>query len=155
MLSRQEEDRERRQVLKNDARVRDQQGVSAYIDHQHDEMLGRFSQIGATNVIGSTAVPQYPAASAHQRDPVPIEPPLGYRIDDLNPSDPVELPSFSQQETGDPTAPSSTIPLIDDVERVGSPLSPSGDPAGASFASPTDTLTTNVDAGSLPAFRRF
>jgi hypothetical protein len=106
MLSRQEEERERRAVLKNDARVRE---GSAYIDHQHDEMLGRFTQIGATNVIGSTAVPQYPAASSPWQIQLPNEPP-GYRIDDLNPSDPVELPSFSQQETG-PTSADAPNPL--------------------------------------------
>jgi hypothetical protein len=149
MLRRQEEERERRQVLKNDARVRE---GSAYIDHQHDEMLGRFTQIGATNVIGSTAVLQYPAASAHQRDPVPIEPPLGYSVNDLTPYELEPSLASPAQATG-PTSADAPNPLGQRTD-VGS-LSPSGDPAWASFASPTDTFTTNVDAGSLPAFRRF
>jgi hypothetical protein len=42
-------------------------------------LTGRFAQVGAATVIGSTAVPQYPQASApFQRDPVPDEPPLGF-----------------------------------------------------------------------------
>jgi hypothetical protein len=39
---------------------------------------GRFSQIDAAYVVGSTALPHYPQASTpFQRDPVPDEPPLG------------------------------------------------------------------------------
>jgi hypothetical protein len=78
MLSKQEEQAERVGVMRNDARVRELQ-VSAYIHHQHDDALGRFREVGASNVIGSTAVPQYPAASAlFRNDPVPDEPPFGY-----------------------------------------------------------------------------
>jgi hypothetical protein len=76
MLEKQIDQAERRSVIRNDQRVREQQQGSAYIHHQHDDALGRFREVGAANVIGTTAVPQYPAAAAHQRDPVPNEPPL-------------------------------------------------------------------------------
>jgi hypothetical protein len=69
---------------------------------------GRFTQVQASNVIGSAPIPQYPKASApFQNDPVGDEPPLGYRIDDLNPfSDPE--PDPLAQATDDPApAPSS------------------------------------------------
>jgi hypothetical protein len=56
------------------------------------------------------------------------EPPLSYRVDALDPSDPVEPSILTQQVTGEPTSgriPSSPLaPLVDDdVEcaDVGSP----------------------------------
>jgi hypothetical protein len=114
MLSRQEEERERRAVLKNDARVREQS--STYLDQHHSELGGRYAQIQPENVVGSTAQPYSTLPKMPEGNPwagpdlVGLEPPLGYRIDDLNPSDPVELPSFSQQET-DPTSANAPNPL--------------------------------------------
>jgi hypothetical protein len=114
--------------MAQDASVRQQQREQGASFHQFAEAdatipLGRFTQVNAATVIGSTALPQYPAAAAHQRDPVPKEEPLGYRIDDLNPSDPVELSSFTQQETPNPAsavAPSASL----DVEQRGAGLDP-------------------------------
>ena len=114
--------------MAQDASVRQQQREQGASFHQFAEAdatipLGRFTQVNAATVIGSTALPQYPAAAAHQRDPVPKEEPLGYRIDDLNPSDPVELSSFTQQETPNPAsavAPSASL----DVEQRGAGLGP-------------------------------
>jgi hypothetical protein len=77
MLSHQEEQIERRRVLENDKRIREQ--GSTFLAHTHNDLAGgRFAAVGAATVIGSTAVPQYPQASTpFQRDPVPDEPPLG------------------------------------------------------------------------------
>jgi hypothetical protein len=151
MLSKQEEQAERRRVMQNDQRVREQDQAGTFLSHTHSDAGGRFTQIGAAYVVGSTAVPQYPAASApFQRDPVPDEPPLGYCIDAMPELELEQPSSFTAQATGEPTAPSSTIPLIDDVERVGSPLSQSGDPAGVHLASPPGT-SRDVNAGSLPS----
>src|SRR5215470_6299574 len=95
MLTDQEEQAERLETLRNDQRVREQQRGSTF--HQHalaaanDTAGGRFAATGAPRVIGSQPNPssQYPAASAHQRDPVGVEPPLGIDINampELEPS---------------------------------------------------------------------
>ena len=78
MLSHQEEQIERRRVLENDKRIREQ--GSTFLAHTHNDLAGgRFAAVGAATVIGSTAVPQYPQASTpFQRDPVPDEPPIGF-----------------------------------------------------------------------------
>jgi hypothetical protein len=139
MLSRQEDDRERREVLRNDQRVRQQQEqaprvfadqsiprrTGTYMSHTHDDAGGRFSAISNVQIVGQSAVPNYPAAAAHQADPCGTEPPLGYRIDALDPSDPVEPSIFTQQATGEPASRDrvrSPVPLAD-LERVdvGSP----------------------------------
>ena len=78
---------ERRAVLENDRRVREQQQASTF--HQHAQAQtselsgGRFAAIGAPTVTGATAIPKYPAAAAHQADPVGTEPPLGFSVDDM------------------------------------------------------------------------
>ena len=75
MLNKQEEDRERRETLLNDQRVREQSGT--FLSHTHMDEGGRFAQVTNAYVVGSTALPQYPQASApFQCDPVPDEPPL-------------------------------------------------------------------------------
>jgi hypothetical protein len=80
MLSKQQEQQQRLEVLHNDRDLRDQTGT--YMSHTHSDAGGRFSAVGAATVIGSTSVPQYPQASApFQCDPVPPEEPLGYRIE--------------------------------------------------------------------------
>jgi hypothetical protein len=124
MLSRQEEEHERRAVLKNDARVRERQGTTFHQFAQEETIpRGRFTQVNPQLVVAAEPVPNYPAAAAHQHDPCGIEPPLGYSVDAMPEHEPLEVSFPSPQATGEPTAPSSTIPLIDDVERVGSPLS--------------------------------
>jgi hypothetical protein len=92
MLSSQEEMAERRRVQENDRRVREQGGTF----HQHAladaaTPRGRFTQVTAENVVGSTAIPAYPAASSPWQGPdlVGQEPPTGYRIDQMIPDDPV------------------------------------------------------------------
>ena len=60
--------------------------------HQHaqafaDELSqGRFAATGVPTVTGATPIPKYPAAGAHQSDPVGVEPPLGFSVNELEPS---------------------------------------------------------------------
>jgi hypothetical protein len=95
MLSRQEEQAERRRVLANDQRVKEQTGT--FLSHTHDDIhQGRFAAIGPAVVVGADPVPNYPAAASHQRDPCGPEPPLGYRIDAMPELEPLEPSSFTQ-----------------------------------------------------------
>jgi len=118
MTSKAEEQAERQRVFAQDQSV-PKQGSTF---HQHaqadaDTPRGRYSAVNAAYVVGSTAVPTYPAAAAHQRDPVPKEEPLGYRIDampDLEPSS-----SADAQATG-PTS-DDPSPLGRDVGSLSSP----------------------------------
>jgi hypothetical protein len=103
MLSSQEEQAERARVMRNDARVKEEQGGSTYLDHVEQPAGGRFAVIDQPTIVGAELTTNYPAASAAHQTELPPEPPLHY--------------------ARAPTAPSSTIPLLDDVERVGSPLS--------------------------------
>jgi hypothetical protein len=137
----QREQAERRRVFENDQRLRNQQGGSAYIDHYMQEAGGRFSAHAAAHVVGSTAVPIYPAAAAHQSDPVGLEPPLGFDNPEL------ELRPEVQGNSGDADAPSTPC----GVEPA--PPSSSGDPAGVHFPSPPGTSSSDVNAGS-PPYRR-
>ena len=124
--SAQEEQAERRRVFAQDQSV-PRQGTTFHQHAQADADIprGRFSAIANAQVVGATAVPNYPAASAHQADPCGTEPPLGYRIDEL---EPLEL-TTEAQATGDAVvAPSSTTPLVDDVERAASSLSSQPNP---------------------------
>jgi hypothetical protein len=130
MLSRQEEEQERIETLRNDQRVREQQQAQGSTFHQHAQSAandtggGRFASLGAPTVTGATAIPKYPAAGAHQSDPVGIEPPLGFSVNDM-PG--LENPAGSSSgvlqpvEPGAPAAesapPSELVPpLADDVE---------------------------------------
>jgi hypothetical protein len=134
MLESQIDQQERRETLRNDLKVRQEQEESrrvfadqslpnrATTFHQFAEAdaatpMGRFSAVSAAVVVGSTAIPQYPQASApFQCDPVPDEPPLGL-------DNPALEPGPFSPGSGDPTGdvPASTAPLVEDVERVGSP----------------------------------
>ena len=139
----QEDQAERKRVLQNDARVRNGD-TSTYLDHSHSETGGRFAITEHQTITGvvSPAPPPLPANSPWAgRDPVPDEPPLGYRIDDLNSFDP-EPPSHSPaaQPTDDPAAPSGAggpASCGDLVSEAGSSPLPSadgddlGDPAAA------------------------
>jgi hypothetical protein len=90
MLESQIDQHERREVQRNDQLVRQQQQLGgtmqAFAEADASTPLGRFTQVNAATVVGSTAVPQYPAAAAHHADPCGPEPPLGYAID-ATPSD--------------------------------------------------------------------
>src|SRR5215469_10927806 len=104
MLSSQEEQAERKRVLANDARVREQAGT--FMSRTHSEIGGRYAGVGAQMVVGADPIPKYPAAAAHQHDPCGLEPPLGYRIDAMPEHEPLELFPLSQAQgnSGDLTA---------------------------------------------------
>jgi hypothetical protein len=124
MLSSREDQAERRRVLQNDARVREQ-GGSAYIGHYTQEAGGRLLQVASAQVVGASALPSYPAAAAHQRDPVGQEPALGYSVNDLTPSelDPSMVSACLDAQAG-PADDAPSNPL--NVERsAGPPRKPS------------------------------
>ena len=111
-----EDQNERRRVLLNDARVREQSrngDTGTYLSHTHSELGGRFAVTNHQTITGivSPAPPPLPANSPwHGSDPVPDEPPLGYRIDEMSglESSMANSCSCSVEATGDPAgAPSS------------------------------------------------
>jgi hypothetical protein len=135
MLSKQEEKIERMRVFAQDQSLR----TGTYLSHTHDDIhQGRFAAIGRAQVVGATAVPQYPAAGPHQSDPCGPEPSLGYRIDDMAPLEQTSLaPPVAQGNSGDADVPSPS-PLCD-AAAASSSFS-SGDPAADSgqSRSPSD-----------------
>jgi hypothetical protein len=173
MLSRQEEEQERCETLENDKLVREaehrriqREGTTM---HQHaqsaanDEAGGRFASVNPTTVIGVQPLPTYPQLPAnspwHGSDPVPDEPPLGYRIDAVPEQEPSMavggLPSIEATGPASADAPSlSDLASLGDAQRAGAGPSSSqtetrlGGPAAVSFASRPDTFIPNVNAGS-------
>ena len=83
----QEDQEERRRVLQNDARVREQSrngDTGTYLSHTHSELGGRFAVAEHQTITGvvSPSPPALPATSPWAGpDLVGTEPPLGYRID--------------------------------------------------------------------------
>jgi hypothetical protein len=113
MLSKQEEEQERRATLENDRRVREQQSQGTTMfqhaqAHAGELSGGRFAAIGAPRVVGSTPNPsaQYPAASAAHQTELPPEPALGYPIDQPT-SEPSAGLSAVEQLGGAAAAPSA------------------------------------------------
>ena len=114
MLSKQEEEQERRATLENDRRVREQQQAQGGTFYQHglaqaDEInQGRFAAVGAPTVVGSKPNPstQYPAASAAHQTELPPEQPLGFAIDQM-PSDEPSAGLSAAEATGGAAAPSA------------------------------------------------
>jgi hypothetical protein len=112
---------ERRETLENDLKVLQQQGSTF---HQHAQAQaselsgGRFAAIGSPRVIGATPSPasQYPAAAAHQSDPVGIEPPLGIDVNAMSESS--MAPLVSVEVTGGAVDAPSAPP---DVEHAAPP----------------------------------
>jgi hypothetical protein len=93
MLSKDLERIEREETMRQDADLRRRQQPAqggTFFQHglaQADEVnQGRFAATGVPTVTGSTPVPSYPAAGAHQSDPVGTEPPLGFSVNELEPS---------------------------------------------------------------------
>ena len=129
MLSKQEEDAERRATLENDRKVREQQRGTTF--HQYaqstanDDAGGRWATVNAVSVVGADPAVRYPAASAHQRDPVPTEPPLGYSVDDMPPLESSAVPCV--EETGAPdgaTHIADNLPPSAESDDTGAPSSP-------------------------------
>jgi hypothetical protein len=131
MLESQEEQEERRRVALQDADLRRQQQQRGSTFHQHaqaqaDELSqGRFAAIGTPTVTGATPIPKYPAAGAHQSDPVGIEPPLGI---DIN-----AMPESSMATTRPTEETCAPVGAAAAAERL-PPGSAQSDDAGASFS---------------------
>ena len=129
MLSRQEDQRERERVLRNDQRVRQQQEQGSRVFaqdqslrrtstfHQHaladaDTPRGRFSAVENATVIGSKSgvASAYPAGPAWCADPGAqcVEPPLGLDSPDLEPA---SLASPAQATPSPASTVAPSIPL--------------------------------------------
>jgi hypothetical protein len=127
---------ERRETLENDRKVREAEHQRLLREgttfHQHAQAFadevnqGRFAAIGVPTVTGSTPVPSYPAAGAHQFDPCGPEPPLGYSVDQVEPIEPSTFVS-SVEET---CAPAGAAHAADNLP----PASAESSDAGASFS---------------------
>jgi hypothetical protein len=72
---------ERRATLDNDRRA------STYLSHVHDadEMGGRYKAVHTQTVIGKQEQIQYPKGADWCCESAGVEPPLNYRIDDMEP----------------------------------------------------------------------
>jgi hypothetical protein len=125
---------ERHETLANDRLVREAEHQRLLREgttfHQHAQAFadevnqGRFAATGVPTVTGSTPIPKYPAAAAHQADPVGTEPPLGFSVNDLEPSMGTTRPT---EDTGAPAGAAAA------AERLPPGSAQSGD-AGASFS---------------------
>jgi hypothetical protein len=112
MFSSQDEQAERRRALDNDRKV---QGTTMHAFTQADAEIprGRFGLAQPSPyVVGSTAVPIYPAA-ALQHDPVGLEPPLSYRVDELPEPEPAPPSSVAAPATDGLPAPSTPASMSD------------------------------------------
>ena len=138
MLSRQEEEQERRETFENDLRAREQQKQreqgSTFLDQYHSHTGGRFGAIQQESVTGrvSPKPPPLPASSPWSgAQPEPgIEPPTGYAIHQV---EPLESPSFAQGQLGAPAA--EVAPPPDRLPPVTGGVEPG---AGAPPSSETD-----------------
>ena len=134
MLEKQIDQAERLETLRNDLSVQREQReraepprvfaedqslprqattMLAFAQADAAEPRGRFSAVSAAYVVGSKAeiAASYPAAAAHQADPVGQEPSLGYRIDAMPEHEPLEV-SFPSPQATDPTS-ARTVPPVD------------------------------------------
>ena len=122
MLSKHEEQAERRETLENDRRVREPSGTSAsggstFLSHTHNDVGGRFSAISNPTVIGSTQVPNYPAGPNWCADDQGLEPPFPVDISAVEPvGEPHEIraSSLGPSEHSDQATPnpSSQVPPL-------------------------------------------
>ena len=132
----QEDQAERRRILLNDARVREQSrnaDTGTYLSHTHSELGGRFAVTDHQTITGvvSPAPPPLPSNSPwHGADPVPNERPLGFRID-------------AMPELGSPTGVSPVSPPVATDD-------PAPAPSGGSGPAPYSGLVSER-AGSSPS----
>jgi hypothetical protein len=102
-LSRQEEQQDRLDVLRNEQRLRNPgTTLNQFAESEANIDRGRFAAHEQSRVIGSEPLPRYPQLPASSPwagpDLVPTEPPLGYAIDELVPLEP--SPSPAQEPLG-------------------------------------------------------
>jgi hypothetical protein len=177
MLENQIDQAERNRVLENDRRVMEQreQERRVFADDQSlprpgttynqfaqsdaDIPRGRFTEHERSTVVGAQPTINYPAAAAHQHDPVGQEPALGYRIDEMPALDePSTVLLSSPVEQTCPMSDASLSPL--QREDVG-PFSSHPAPTDADMAaqcisqmSSSSLQGHDVRAERPPAFRR-
>jgi hypothetical protein len=152
MLSSQIDQQERKEILRNDQRVREQGSTFHAFAQADAELPGRFGAISKTQIVGANALPIYPAASAHQYDPCGPEPALGFSVEEMIPvgSDcSSQGPGPAEATTGQGVAHAAGLSALGPVVSVlpaqvtGAPVSvgvaltptPLGGSAGASFSS--------------------
>jgi hypothetical protein len=85
MSSSHDEQKERRAVLENDGKVREQDTFFSRAQANADESGGRFAKQNPVTVTGTESVPIFPRqspSSPFASDPVPAEPALGYSVED-------------------------------------------------------------------------
>jgi hypothetical protein len=111
-----------------------------------DIPLGRFSAISNPQIVGQGA--SYPACSPALQTQLPPEPPLGYRIDELEEPSTVSSSCSPVEQPDGPSAPSTASAM----SSGGPSFSRSGDPAGSPVSNPPGRSIPNV-AGSLPLRR--
>jgi hypothetical protein len=136
-------------TLRNDKRV-----ASTYLDHTHNEEGGRFAK--PQQVIGTTA-PEYPAGPNWAADPVGVEPPLGFSVED---HEPVGEYAEVAKSLGDATteASSSNVDVAAQFRLGASPSEDLGAPAAGLPAAPAsaqgEPATRAPQSGSPPKPRR-
>ena len=108
-----DENKERAQIMKAEAALRDQERAATmhgFAEAEFSQPRGRFTEAeGKQFVVGSTPLPKYPAGGApwSDADPVPDEPPLGYRVDDLEPTGSALSPAATDDPANAPSSGSS------------------------------------------------
>jgi hypothetical protein len=149
MLSRQEEEAERIETMRNDASVREQQ-KQREAEHQRNEGTtfhqfaqsqagelsgGRFAAIGTPNVTGTAPIPTYPAASPSWQIQLPDEPPLG-----------VDNPAIESS--------AAFLPAEEGASAADEALASEGDrpSAGVQAQPPSSDAVETASAGAPPFF---
>jgi hypothetical protein len=175
MPTSQEEQEERKRVTLQDADLRRQQQqqeqsqrdpTGTFFSHTHADEIsggGRFAAVNPATVVGAQPLPTYPQLPSSSpwsgSDPVPDEPPLGFRID-VMPEQESSMAMWSSSIEATGPAPADAPSLsnsasLGDAQRAGAGPSSSqtetrlGGPAAVSFASRPDTFIPNVNAGPL------
>ena len=147
MLENQIDQHERRETLRNDLRVKQQEQAGTFMSHTHSEMGGRFSGVGAQTIVGAEPIPNYPAAAPHQHDPCGPEKPLGYAIDAMpEPEEPSTVHYLPAEQLGEPP---SASPL-----GSGSPFSSHDEPTSGECAPSRHAEVERAGVGSSPFRRR-
>jgi hypothetical protein len=121
MLSKDEEQRDRRETLQNDVWVRTQTSASkgsTFRDHaeaEANQARGRYSAELAQTVVGSEPIPKYPTLPSGPwsgEDLVGQEPSLGYSVDEMSRSRPEQFAVIPAQSAtgGAPAVPAVAAP---------------------------------------------
>jgi len=167
MLSSQIDQLDRKEVLENDKRVREQQesrrvfaqdqslpkqATTMHQFAQADALTprGRFSAVDAATVVGAQPTIDYPAGPAWSADPGAqcVEPPLGFENPALEPS--------STAPDAQATGPTSADAHSGDVQRTDVGSFSSDDPTTEGIAPPSASPRgARGLVGSSPPLRRF